>query len=76
MAKLIQVFHDELDATALVPEAAASTYEERGWVRVETIEPEITLLKKGSPRKRGNVSQSKESDLESEEITSDDHQEE
>lgn len=72
MSKKIQVYNDKLDATVLVPEAALEHYAERGWVPVEEDEPVLNL---GSPRYRGNDSQSDEDDLESDEDTSDDQEE-
>ena len=73
MGKLIQVFNDDIDATALVPEQALAHYEERGWIRVELIEPDISAA--GSPRKRGNDLEYDDDDLESDEDTSDDQEE-
>ena len=70
MSRAVQIFHDELDATVLVPAKAVAHYQERGWVRVETIEPEFPY--QGDPRDRTNEP---EPDYDVVESTSDDQEE-
>ncbi len=41
MNSFIQMFHDELNAIMECPEAAVSTYEDLGWIRVDSVEPDF-----------------------------------
>ena len=44
MADLVEMFHDGLDTIMLCPRAATQHYEERGWVRVDELEPMIPVV--------------------------------
>lgn len=73
MNKTVQVFNEELDMTVLVPKKALPHYEERGWVSVETIEPEFP--NPGLPRNRTNEQAFVYDDVDFDEEASDDQEE-
>lgn len=63
MADKVEMYHEELDATYLAPAGAVAHYEDRGWRRVEEIEPSFPV-----PDEDGEIDwESMDEDLDSDE---------
>ncbi len=43
MTDFVSMFHEELDTIYRCPEPAVPHYEDRGWVRVDSVEPEFPV---------------------------------